>query len=1032
MQGKGLIRFFLFLLLAVALYQFMLIIPSNRVEKNAEDYAASMAAKAPEKDKDFVAKQARVAYLDSMSSETVFSIPLLMNYTYQDLKRQQVSLGLDLKGGMSVVLGVDLREFILSLANNSKDPTLEAALDEASKNQANAAGDYVTLFGEAWRKVANGQKLANIFSVNESLRDEINSQSTDAQVISVIRGKANQTVDLTYKMLKERIDKFGVTQPNVSLDPARDLILVELPGVDNPQRARNLLETTAALEFWDVYRLSEGNLFDAFQKADEKLGIILGDSLASKEPAYVMTETKVYLDKDSLGIVRDSSKFELRKDSIPNPALTNKKGPLFSIFQFGGGGPIMGLAEKNKREQISKYLAMPEIKALFPGDVRFLWAEKPIKDEAGKFTRQYYMYAIKVPADEKAPLQGDHITNARVSPDPNTGEIQVSLTMDGQGAQTWGDMTTKAARDQNREIAIVLDNQVVSAPRVNEPILGGSSQISGSFTTQEGQDLANILQVGKLPAKAKIIQEAVVGPTLGQSNINRSLNALLIGFCIVLVFMLLYYAGAGVVSILALLANLVFVFAALSSMGAVLTLPGIAGIVLTIGMAVDANVIIYERIREELHAGKTKLQAIKDGFFHSYSAIIDANVTTLIVAFVLLYFGLGPIKGFATVLWIGVLSSMFCAVLVSRLMIDWWTIDKGKDIKFASSWSDNLFKGLNVDWMGKRKYLYMVSGAYIILGIGSMLFRGFDLGVDFRGGYSYTVQIEDGKNVGANDLRTALTPVFGDKEPIVKTFDAANTFSITTDYLVKDQSDEAPEKVMAALYKGINGLVGNNLELKNFEDANSTGTHILSSTKIGPTIADDIQKSSFWSTLISISLIFLYILIRFRRWQFSTGTVSALIHDVLIILSTYSLLWGILPWSLEIDQAFVAALLTVIGYSTNDTIIVFDRIREYIDTYSGKSKKDIINAAINSTMSRTLITSGTTIVTILILFLIGSGSIKSFAFAITFGIIVGTYSSIFVASPILYDLTNEFESHKKDVGKKGTHFSDVLKERHSI
>ena len=618
----------------------------------------------------------------------------------------------------------------------------------------------------------------------------------------------------------------------------------------------------------------------------------------------------------------------------------------------------------------------------------------------------YALYAIKKErGGDRAPLEGDRVIDARSQPDPNTGEVLVSLAMDNKGAKIWGEMTTEAAQDNNRELAIVLDDEVVSAPRVNEPILSGDSQIQGDFTIQEGTDLANILQIGKLPAKTKNIQEALVGPSLGQENINRSLQSLLIGFSLVLIFMIIYYGVGGVVSIIALFANLFFIFGALSSYGTVLTLPGIAGIVLTIGMAVDANVIIFERVREELRGGKSMLTAIRDGFQHSYSAIIDANVTTILVAMILAYFGLGPIKGFAVVLIIGVISSLFTAVLLGRLMIDWWT-GQGREMSFWTSISEKWFGNIGIDWLGKRKIAYVISGTIIVLGIGSFVLRGFELGVDFKGGYSYNVELIESIDVSAEDIRKELTTAF-ESEPVVKAVDASNTFNITTAYLINDDADDAEDRVMAKLFEGFNQIHGGNLELDQFKSPEGIGTHVTSSSKVGPTIADDIQKSSIKATVFALLIIFFYIFIRFNRWQYSLGAVAALFHDTLIVLSIFSLGYGILPWSMEIDQAFIAALLTVIGYSINDTVVVFDRIREYLNTYISVPKTEVINRAVNSTISRTLITSLTTLFVVLILFVFGGGSIKGFAFALVIGIIVGTYSSVFIATPLMNDFSGD-------------------------
>ncbi len=1029
MQGKGLIRFFLVVMILVTAYQFLLVLPTMKVEGDAEAHADALSSNAPVEQKEDVRKMARVAYLDSMSTETVLSIPLLKDYTYQDLKSQQLAYGLDLKGGMSVVLQVDLREFVKKLADDSNAPPFLAALDQAKKEQRTSQSDFVTLFANAWSQNANGMKLNEIFSLNEGLRDQINSQTSDAEVVSIIREKANQTVNLTFERLKQRIDKFGVSQPNVSLDAGRDLILVELPGVDNPERARQLLSASAQLEFWKTYRLTDGDLASLIMRADAKLKEVMGDTTAVAVAEPIINERKIY-ERDTLGNVIDSTKFESVFDTLPGQIDPGSNfGPLLKIFQPNQGNyPLtaLGAAEKNKRNAVMAMLERPAIKAMFPSDMRLMWGDKPIRDrETNELTREYLLYMVKTGRDDVAPLEGDRVTQASVQPDPTTGEIQVSLEMDGQGTQVWGDLTTEAARDGNRSIAIALDGEVVSAPGVNEPILSGRSSISGGFTQQEAQDLANILEIGKLPAKIEIIQEALVGPTLGQDNIRRSLTSMAIGFVLVMLFMILYYAGGGIVSIVALMVNLFFIFGALASIGTVLTLPGVAGIILTVGMAVDANVIIYERIREELREGKSVAQAISDGFRHSYSAIIDANVTTILVAFVLFYFGLGPIKGFAAVLIVGVISSVFAAVLVGRLIIDWW-IGRGNNLSFSMGWSENVFANLDIDWLGKRKIAYGVSLTIILLGFASMYFRGFDLGVDFRGGYSYTVQFDDNVDVSADKLRTVLATSLGE-EPIVKTFDAANTYSITTtEDAAEDLDGNIPDQIMAKLHAGINSIAGGSVSLDDFKDPSAKGTHVTSSNTVGPTIADDIRTSSIYATIFALLLIFLYIFIRFRKWQFSLGAVLALFHDVLIVLSVFSLLWGFAPWSMEVDQAFIAALLTVVGYSINDTVVVFDRIREYLDTYSKKDKYEVINMAVNSTVSRTIITSVTTIFVVLILFLFGAGSIKGFAWALVVGVVVGTYSSIFVATPIVHDFTGDLKPKDAD-GDKKKRFSKALK-----
>ncbi len=1018
MQAKGIIRFFFILLTVVTLAQFLYMVPTRKVEHHADTYAQAAVDKAgADADAYTIRKEARAHYLDSMSSEVILKIPLLKAYTYEDLKRMQIALGLDLKGGMSAVMQVDLKDLLFKLSNNSRDPAFLEALSNAQDRLKSAQTGYVSLFAEEWDKVKGGEKLATIFSRNPSLRNEINFSSTDDEVIQVLKKKADETVNLTFKRLTDRIDKFGVAQPNISLDAQRHMIDVELPGVDNPRRAENYLQTTAKLEFWDVYRISDQGIQQAFINADEKLRREVAGDTTSTDSVAMRPDTTITPVTDSLGnVVRSDTTIKMvpvtKEDQLQN------RGPLLSLLDLNAssgqglsyGYAIMGVADKNKMDRINEFLARPEIRSYFPRDLDFRWSEKPIQDRNTKeFTNRYELYAIKKPKGRDTPLlEGDNVISASSNPDPLTGEVQVTLLMNQQGAKIWADMTTKAAQDNNREIAIVLDDYVVSCPAVREPITQGRSSISGSFSVQEGKDLANILEIGKLPAKTRIIQESLVGPSLGRENIRTSVTSLMVGLLIVLLFMIFYYSIGGVFSIIALLANLFFIFGGLASLGTALTLPGIAGIVLTIGMAVDANVIIYERVREELRMGKSIKIAIQEGFNNSYSAIIDANVTTLLTAAVLAYYGLGPIKGFAVVLIIGVVSSIFTAVLLGRMMIEWW-MSKDRPMNVWTGITKNVMANLKIDWIGKRKIAYIGSGLLILAGLISMFTRGFDLGVDFKGGYSYNVQFEQRLNTNVDALRKSLAEVFG-SQPVVKAVNTENTYNITTAYLITSEAEDAPQKVLDKLYEGVNSMSGGNLDRQEFENPDGQGTHVTSSSKVGPTIADDIKRSAVKAMIIALLFIFLYILIRFNKWQYSFGAVVALAHDALVVLSVFSLFQGILPFSLEIDQAFIAAILTVIGYSINDTVIIFDRIREYFRMGEDKPKNEIINDAINTTMSRTLITSMTTLFTVFVLFLFGSGSIKGFAFALVIGLISGTYSTIFIASTLLADLSGELKT----------------------
>ena len=1018
MQGKGLIKVFFVLLVIVTLLQVFYMMPTNKVEKAADAYAKTYTeqqlAIAPEADAYELEKTARFQYLDSIGSEEILKIPLLGSFTYEELKSGQMNLGLDLKGGMSTVLEVDLKELLKRLARNTTDPNFIQALDEAEKAKENSQRDFVSLFGEAYNNIDGAKPLSNFFRHDGALSDDVNIETGNNEIIRLLRQKATETVGLTFGRLKQRIDKLGVTQPNVTLDAARDLILVEMPGIENPERARNFLQASAALEFWDTYRNSDPSVAGKMIAADSRLREALGETIEEQPVQFDTIYTPVI---DSTG----NETGEMKEDIVERTSDVVTTGPLLDLLTLNNGSDpelvwsqtVFGFADKNKRKAVMELLERPDVKVLFPSDAKFLWSRKPFTNADGDLTKKYMLYLIKKPnpSSDKPLLEGDVITRASHGPNPVTGEMTVNLSMNNKGAGIWADMTTKAANNGNREVAICIDNEVISAPTVNGPIPGGNTEIKGNFSVQEAADFASLLEVGKLPAKLKIIQEETVGPSLGAANINSSIRALIIGFGLVLGFMIFYYAGGGIISIMALLLNLFFIFGALASFGTVLTLPGIAGIILTIGMAVDANVIIFERIREELRAGKTTLAAINDGFRHSYSAIIDANVTTILVAIVLAYYGMGPIKGFAVVLIIGVLTSLFTAVLIGRMIIDWWT--KGeRGMSFWTGITQNTLANLNVDWIGKRKVAYVVSGVIILAGLASMFTKGFDLGVDFKGGYSYNVEFQEGSNVDAQALRTGLTDVL-EAEPIVKAVDSKNTFNIVTTYLINDSSDDAAERAIAKLHEGIAGLTGSSVSLEAFKRTDTKDqVHVISSSKVGPTIADDIKTSAFYAGVIALLILFLYIFIRFNRWQFSLGAVAALFHDSMIVLGLFSILWGVIPVSLEINQAFIAALLTVIAYSINDTVVVFDRIREYLGIYSQKSTDDIINLAINSTFSRTLITSLTTMVMLLPLVIFGGGSIKGFAIAILIGIVVGTYSSIFVATPIVRDLTKELKPMK--------------------
>ncbi len=1026
MKEKGLVKWVLIAMLAVCAIQLMYYLPTVGIERDANDYAVSKREGITDENLAYEAeKQARIAYLDSVSDQKIFSIPLLKDFTYSDLKKQQLALGLDLKGGLSTIIQIDLSDFILSLAGNTQDANFKDAVAKANERLKTSQADFITLFAEEYKNISGGKSLASVFARSATLKDRITVNSSEADVIRIIREMADETVDLTFKRIKDRIDKFGAIQPNISLDKGRDMILVELPGVDNPERARKYLQASAKLEFWDVYRVSDPGVFEAFGLADRKLkAMASGDTTDVTAPKFKYVNRYDYT-RDSLGNKLDSTLAGV--DTIPdNLDATGDRGPLFQIFNPNGASAqglsyapaVMGVVEKANRDKLMAMLTKPEVKSIFPADMNFRIAAKPSKNyTTNEITTQYEVYAIKKRlSSDEATLDGERVVRALAQPDNITGGTVVSLSMDSRGAKIWGDMTTRAAQDNNREIAIVLDDEVVSCPRVNEPILGGSSQISGNFIVDEAKDLANILQVGKLPAKTRIVQESLVGPSLGQENINRSLWSIIGGFSLVLLFMGVYYTGGGLVSIIALLLNIIFILATLASFGTVLTLPGIAGVVLTMGMAVDANIIIYERIKEEIASGRTYLQSIVEGFKHSFSAIIDTHATSILSSIVLFYYGIGPVKGFALVLIVGIIFSVFTAYLVSRLIIDWWS-DKGKTMGFASEFTARAFKNINFDWVGKRRFAYIFSGALILISFVSFFTRGFELGVEFKGGYSINVQFE--KEVNIDQLRNSLTKSF-EGNPIVKNVDTKNTLNITTSYLINDNSPDVNVKVKTKLLEGINEAMGTSITMEQFDQAQGDGTRILSYSQVGPVIADDIKASSTKAIILSLLVIFIYILIRFLKWQYSAGAIIALAHDTIVVLGAFSLFHGILPFAMEIDQAFIAAVLTVIGYSMNDTVIIFDRIKEYLRMDTTKTDKELINEAVSSTLSRTVNTSLVTLLTIVILFFFGGSSIKGFSFALIVGIVIGTYSSIFVATPILVDLTKNLKYSARKVSQKVT------------
>jgi SecD/SecF fusion protein len=1014
MQGKGFVKLFASLLLLIVIYQTALLFPIWSVESAADAQAEqAVAAKQYTPEEAVVIRStARQQYLDSVSSESVF-----FGFTYQNLKRQQLALGLDLKGGMSVVLQVDLRDLLYSLSGESKNIDFTKAITRARELQKSSQSDFATLFAQAFKEVAPSSNLASIFGPARKLKD-INTESTDAQVLAAIRTEAQEAVRRTNKLLKERIDRLGVAQPTVSLDESTDRITIELPGITNPQRAREYLQTTASLEFWDTYRLQDvvgstnlGNML-----------IELNESLKDKTVTIQIDSSK----KDSTGkTIIDTIKTASAGVDSANV------GPLFSKLQLVGGVTI-GLAAASDTAEVMAILTTNAAK--LPRNARFVWSNKYEKEEATGI-RKYVLYCLDTKGKTEAPLQGDRIVAARMDTDTRTAGYVVVVNMNDEGKREWKKMTERNSVPENKAVAIVLDNKVYSAPVVNGVIADGNTQISGNFTAVEAGDLANILSIGKLPCRTEIIEEAIVGPSLGEATVRAGLIALLVGFLSGLVFMLGYYSFAGFISIIALMFNLLIIISCLASFGTVLTLPGIAGIVLTIGMAVDANVIIFERIREGLRKGESWTVAMNKGFEQSYSSIIDANITTLLVAIILFYFGLGPIKGFATVLIVGVISSVFTAVFFGRTLFDYFgrrkqdaadaanagtstdaELVEAKPISVGSAATINVLANPGMNFIGKRYLAYAFSGILIAAGLVSIFTRGFDLGVDFQGGRSYVLEFE--KEVDNEALKTkVIAAMDGYDKVIIKTFNQSSQVKVTTSYLQAENAENTDALVLEKIHKAATEYSGSTISLADFTAQKASPQLKLNAvSKVGASVADDIRSSAYTTAIIAMLGIFLYILFRFRRWQYSAGATLALMHDVLIVIGLFSLLKGILPFSLEVNQEFIAAILTIIGYSINDTVIVFDRIRESLreEENKGKSLAVVINDAVNNTLSRTFMTSFTTLLVVILLFIFGGDGVRGFAFALLVGIGFGTYSSIYIASPLIVDFTNDAAKMTED------------------
>lgn len=1009
MQLKGLVKFFTAALILISLYQLSFTFVARSVESKATKQAEKLVHyEHPDaKDDDFkkLVDNQLEKITDSMQGVTVYNFLGLKKYTYQEVKEQELNLGLDLQGGMNVTLEVSLDELVRSMSNNPKDAALNKAIADADKAKANSQADFVTLFGQAFEKNNPGTKLAYLFTTPSE--KEITLNSSNEQVLSKIRKEAKDAIGRTYKVLLTRIDKFGVAQPNVNLDESKGIITVELAGVRNPERVRNYLQATAKLQFFETYTNQEiyGGLLSAENALSKQLegGKTAKDTTATESTTVASTDSTASKTTDTgslaslLGTEKTAAAASGNDSSAAATEEAQLKYPIRSLLYIpeelaSNPSPVIGYVAKKDTAKLNAYLNENVVKNKFPNNVKFLYGAEDRKTK-NNANAPVPLYAIKTAAGGEAKLEGDCVTDARMDYNPVNGQPEVSMEMNALGARLWKKMT---GDNVGRYVAVVLDDKVYSSPIVNGEIAGGRTSISGSFTPEEATDLANILKSGKLPAPARIVQEQVVGPTLGAESIASGFNAIILSFVAIFILMLVYYASSGWVANISLTLNLLFTVGVLSALHATLTLPGIAGLVLGIGMAVDAHVLIFERIKEELATGKSHEQAIIDGYKRSYAPVLDGHIAQLITAFILFGFGLGPVLGFATTQILSISISLFCGILVSRLIKDIWT-KRGRHFTYFTPISKAVFQRAHFNFLGMRKVTYIISAVIVIAGVAA-IFNGFDYGVEFAGGRSYTVKFD--KEYKVADIREKLHNYFGEF-PIVKTIGTDNQVNITTAYMIKTPGLEVEKQVQEKLYEGLKneGFIPAGTSLETF-----LSKYVQSSQTVLPTISDDLINGAKWATIMSLIAISIYILLRFRKWQYSVGTFVSLIFNVCATLAVFSFLRGKVPFALEIDQHFIAAVLTVIGFSMNDTIIVFDRIREYFRKNPTEDKKAVVNRAINDTLPRTVMTSLTVFLVVLILFVVGGEVTRGFAFAMLIGVITGTFSSIWVASPVLVDM----------------------------
>ncbi len=1022
MQSKGAIRLVAILLGLACLWQLSFTLVGNIQEKKSKAYAekvvealkagdAAFSKVAPEDQAyylDSVRKDMSRWYLDSISTEKVY-----LGYTFKKVQEKTINLGLDLKGGMNVMLQVQLEDLVRALSDNNQSPEFNQALALAKERSVASRDDFITLFEQAWKETASGTPLAQVFGTYE-MRDKIDSKTSDADVISVIRGEAESAISNSFNVLRSRIDRFGVTQPSIQKIGNSGKILIELPGVKEPERVRKLLQGTASLEFWATYENSE--IYPFLVEANSLLAELNAEETVEEtsEPEENTASSDIVEQEIS------GNASELAEDDN-----YKKANPLFAVLQPAiyngslGTGACIGFANYTDTAKINRWLSSSQIQALFPAEFKPMWTVKP-STYAGS-ENIFELVAIKATSrDGKAPLDGGVVTDARVQYGNNGGSPEVSMTMNAEGANIWARMTKE---NIGKQIAIVLDGMVYSYPVVNSEISGGSSQITGNFTLDEAEDLANVLKSGKLPAPATIVQEQVVGPSLGAESIRSGIISFIIAFILVLIYMILFYQGAGLVADIALLCNVLFLFGTLTSFGAVLTLPGIAGLVLTLGMAVDANVIIYERIKEEIRAGKGLSKAIADGYSNAYSAIIDGQITTLLTGIVLFIFGSGPVQGFATTLIIGIITSVLTSIFITRLIFE-ARVSRGKNITFSNKFTENFLQHTKVDFVGKRKITYIISGCLILISILSIAIKGFTYGVDFTGGRTYVVRFDNA--VSTEDVREATLAVFNEAaandESVknasveVKQFGGDSQMKITTSYKYDQESTDVDAEIEQMLYTALKGFYTDEIEFGEFTSSLDNPNGIISSDKVGATIANDIKRGAIIAVIIALLVIFGYIAIRFKNWTWGLGGVTSLAHTAVIVIGFFSLFTGILPFTLDVDSTFIAAILTIIGYAINDNVVIFDRIREYKGLHPNADLKENVNAALNSTLARTMNTSISTLITMLAIACFGGETIRGLAVALILGIIIGTYASIFIGTPVMFDLTKALE--KKAAKKK--------------